>query len=650
MANAIDPSLFKNSPVKKKNKKTKELSSEQVKSLTKLIEMEDPEWVNPEIFENLFEDIEEYNFKNIDECIQDAGRELGIGSYTIHPEHGYIQTQIKASKLYEMYISGNLISTVYTGQDPKYYSKENIKHAGSHAANHWGTMSSSWHMPGAMNFLKINTSLLSGEMLKSKQHKYVLDCVDIEHRLWGMIAFQMDLVAIRPSDGVVLYFEHPSIKNGKISVNGKRLSQIVDYANRNLKKGSVPLTKEDVLKRFDVGAFPLILFPMWAPQKCHNFYFTINGGRVEKTIPQLFHSESSGEIMTRIKELSSPKYSRSKSSRGKLLPFFENHYSDSSKESLRTFMDFNLVLQMVIEGMKFVPSSDSKIRSFYDKTNGYSNHYDDDVEKMTVSIFEALEPIFAQRHNNKEIKPQHIQQVVMLCYYISDLMGCQIGNDELFGQRFFRFIENNMTEERKPGQTKSVKTEFGTHMGYGDLKAYHFCHKHIIENLILRDEEGNEVSKDNFDNHLLSLGIERLPKFSNKFTPSQIMASKNKQEGLDIDRKPFHEKKGRNGKIEGAHAIPNFELEQYTAQEVDAAAIREGIAIDGKSVDSENCIAMSFYHNRRMKELPLSKYLPIMHESDEVVKKAIEDFKKSVSEFVSNRYNRTSENILSQLP
>ena len=118
MAKAIDPSLFTNPPVKKKNKKIKELSSEQVESLTKLIEMEDPDWVNPEVFENLFGNIEEYGFKNTDEFIEDAVRELGIGSHTIHPEHGYIQTQIKASKFYEMYIGGNLISTIHTGQDP----------------------------------------------------------------------------------------------------------------------------------------------------------------------------------------------------------------------------------------------------------------------------------------------------------------------------------------------------------------------------------------------------------------------------------------------------------------------------------------------------------------------------------------------------
>jgi Holliday junction resolvase len=648
MAKAIDPSLFTNPPVKKKNKKIKELSSEQVESLTKLIEMGDPDWVNPEVFENLFGNIEEYGFKNTDEFIEDAVRELGIGSHTIHPEHGYIQTQIKASKLYEMYIGGNLISTIHTGQDPKYYNTENIGHAEIHAANHWGNNSSAWHLPGAMNFLKIDSTLLGEHLRKSENHDYVLDAVDIEHRLWGMIGFQMDLVAIRPSDGSVLYFEHPSIKNGKIPVNGKRLSQIVDFANKNLNTGSIPLTKEDVLKRFDIGTFPIILFPMWTPTGCRGFFFKINGDRKSKTIAQLLHSEDNSEIMTKIKEHCSPKYSRSKSSRGKLLPFFEEHYTNASKEKLRTFMDFQIVFSMVSKGMKFVPSSDRDIRSFYNKTNGYSIIYNNEIINATVEIFEALYSIFS--YKSKEIKPQHIQQVVMICHHISEHMGSQIINDELFGQNFFRFIENNMTEPRKLGQTKSVKTEFGTHMGYGETKSYDFCHQYIIENFLYKDKDGNDISKDSLDDHLATLGIVRLPKFSNKFSPSQIMASKNKQEGLDIDGKPFHEKKGRNSKIEGAHVIPNFELEQYTAQEVDAAAIREGIAIDGKFVDSENCIAMSFYHNRRMKELPLSKYLPIMHEPDEVVKNAREDFKKSVLEFVSNRYNRTSQNILSQLP
>ena len=644
--------LLKGSKKKKTGKKERGLKKHEVEKLRSLIEMEDPDWVRPDIFTHIFDNIDDYCFADDTEFVSESTRELGLPPSEIHSEHGYLVTRIKASKLLEMYQSGRVMSSVFTGQDPKFYSTENVKHAATHAANHWGQRSSSWHQSAGMNFLRIPAECFDDGMWEDQYihngYVYILDCVDIEHRLWGIVGFQLDLVSIRPSSGENMYFEHPSLKIqgedtiGRIRINGLRLSEIVKLANKNKKKYSKEITEEDVLSRFDIGSLPVNLFPMWEPDKTHDYYHKTNGDRDEKSTAQLLHSKSSGIIATRIKMNSSPKYGRSKSSDGETLPFFSNkkNYSDKERESLKPYMDYKMVIHMCLNGWNFVPSSDSKIRDFYHKKNGYSDylHEWDEIEQSVNNAFFTLDEIFIHRTITKDnrLPPQHIQQVLGILIF-AEKQGRQFIDSRKLCHAFYDYLSNNMYAPRAKGQGKLVKTEFGTYMGYSEVSSYEWCHEHLVKNLFY-NQDGTWKSDDElFDKFGM---VRKNPLFQEEFSESQIKDAMNKQNCLDIDGESLNEK---DDLVEGGHIVSKRELFRTNQEERDAAAIREGIDIDGKFYDSENCMAISKYHNRRMRSLPRSIYWEIMHESDEVVNAAVAEFDREVDKRLLDRLNKSKQ-------
>jgi hypothetical protein len=600
--------------VKKLNSPSKNLTTTDKELLAKLIEMRDPDWITPELFETIVHKMQLGGFNSRDEFEKLLRTHLDVENIVWNDHHEYPEALVKASTLFHFYNDERLISSVFTGQDPKSYSQANYDVAGKHAGYHWGNQAgSAWHQAGAVNLIRVSFGIVNGK----ENFRYILDTVDIEHRLWGIIGFQMGLVPLR-SSGEPLTFEHQNLQapGNSIDVTGLTLPEIVIEANQNLKPGRPYFTRQDILDRFDRGRIKLKIFPMWTPEQCRRYYTTVND-HVEKTIAQLLHANSGCHNET-IKFISSLKYHRSKTSDGRFHPFFTNCFSDATQTSLETFMVTHMITQFVLNGNNFVDSGDVALEKKYSDTNGYYRKFDRVTQDTLWEHLNLLENVLSITSKKDNPARQRIQQILALNSYLES-NSFRIHDHERFGRKIHIFFQTQMWNPLVNGK-KNGKTTFGMDMGSQTKSSYKKAFVFLCR----------EFLKDCSDEkHLNTLGIVRIAEKPKRvFSKEQIQMSRFEVDDLDIDGTPFDS----TTDVVGGHIISDYEIACSTPEQLNAAAVREGIDVDGVFIENNNCRAMSKYHNNRMGVLPLSEYMKILGESKVVVSKAREDYKKMLND------------------
>ena len=204
--------------------------------------------------------------------------------------------------------------------------------------------------------------------------------------------------------------------------------------------------------------------------------------------------------------------------------------------------------------------------------------------------------------------------------------GYQIIDEKTFITQYYAFVKYNSNEVDAITGLVNTKARlpFGTDMANSSLENYKSAWKTIEKKFIGLGKIGTMKP----DDELYEIGIypisTELPRL---FSRNRINLSVIEHGGLDIDGISFEEK----GAVPvGGHIISDWELEQLSDGDRDKAAVREGCFMNDEFQFSQNCRAMSKYHNDRMGVLPLSLYLPIMNESKEVVKQCEKEFKEQI--------------------
>jgi hypothetical protein len=183
------------------------------------------------------------------------------------------------------------------------------------------------------------------------------------------------------------------------------------------------------------------------------------------------------------------------------------------------------------------------------------------------------------------------------------------------------------TKERLP---------FGTDMANSSTSNYESAWKYIRKHFL---GNGKSYLSMKSEDELFEIGIvpigSELPRL---FPNGTIKLSALQNKGLDIDGVSFEEK----GVIPvGGHIISDWELNELSDYERDIAAKREGCFLNNEFEFTQNCRAMSKYHNDRMGVLPLSIYMEVINESDKVVRVREKQFREEVTSRLS-KYHKAA--------
>jgi hypothetical protein len=584
------------------------LTIAQQEQLRELIEQQTPIWCTKDIYDKLIENWDSHTLSRT-QFIENVLRIFHIQYEDLihNSKWKSVQFTTSPSILLDRYNKGLLFSSPSTGQDPKSDSDANRRIAGIHAGRQWGDVEGSfWIHPGTFNLVQYPNG------------KLVLEPTDVEHRLWGLIGFQLDLIELK-SDEHDLYFYHSSIEGGEIYVNDLRLSEIVQKANENLKSGaSEKITEEDVLNRFNKGTFLVSILPMYNQKKCHEYFRQINSSQ-EKTKPQFLHARDEKSSLS-IKKFSSIKNERFLGSDDELHPFYKHCFDEKSKVNLDTLMISHLICQYIIKS-DFVPTSDTPIYESFSKTKGYKNDYDSNLEMECINSLNYLYDVFKYREKSSPSR-QQILQILKLNSYIES-QNLFIYDKEKFINSFYEFLSNHQTSENPIPGHQPIKEAFYTNMNSSDYANLLQGHAYIVTHFLSNGDVSLKYSKDVLDDIGIMVGGTKIPRL---FKQHIIDKSAKDYKGLDIDKKPFSEKPV------GGHIISDFELLTLNDEQRNEAFLSEGLG--KKFSHDKNCRAMSSYHNLRMSILRLSEYMAIINESDDVVKKAIYDKKIKVKEFI----------------
>jgi hypothetical protein len=572
----------------------------QKEQLGKIIQMETPAWLTKDIYDDLITNWDKYKL-SYDAFESYIINTLNISENKMNKNEFWesISFGLSSEIIFNMWNDGMIISTPATGQDPKYFCEENLEIASKYAAHHWGNdKAASWIQHGTFNLVKYPGG------------KMVFEPVDVEHRIWGLIAFLKGLIALKSS--TPLYYSNPALIDGKITVNDLTLSEIVEKCNLNLKPNEVEITDSDIKKRFNSGLFLVTLLPMFSEERCHEYYRTINSAK-QKTKPQILHSKEELSNL-RIKKFSSIKNERFNASDDSLHPFYKKCFNESSHVSLQSFMISHLIYQFILKD-DFVATSDSPIFNYFEKTNGYKQSFDTEMESILISKLDFLYELFKHRG---EINPsrQEILQILKLSDYLES-ENFIIFDTELFIDSFYEFLEENLFETLSNGDKN--KLQFAEHMFSSTTTHMGKAFK-IIKQKFLGNGKGKITQID--ESKLPSLGIMYSPTpLPRCFEQHIIQKSAKDYKNLDIDNTPFTDKPV------GGHIISDFELLHLSDEERDELAMKE---FDSKFKHNKNCRAMSSYHNIRMSILTLSEYMKIINQSDAIVREAVKLKKKTI--------------------
>ena len=428
----------------------------------------------------------------------------------------------------------------------------------------------------------------------------VLEPCNVEHRLWGLIGFPLDIVPIDYKEDLYYYnddleplFDEKTNKMvHRMKVNGMYLSDIVLAA----KEKGCDTTKDEILKsHFYSNKFNFTILPFYTKEECEHYFKEVNTSS-QKTKPQLFHAESE-PIMGWVKSISSPKCINFKPMGAKYHPLFEL-MSEQDLCKLEAMMYTYEVINFIDERYKAIDTTDDKLIQNYNKTNGYAKSFErEEFRERVIDTLDFLYSLISKKENAK-MSRQLIQQLLLLEKYLQD-NDFVIYDNSLFIDEFYSFYNNEQENDNGDLMPFGRAVRTGT-SGYAKQ-----AHKHIKSNFLglLRDEE-----------YLKTLGIVMTSsKVKRIFSQDVIMDSLEENNGLDIDDTLL------TTKPVGAHIIPDMELIRMTDSERDEAFQEEGIA--DKFDFNLNCRASSSYHNQRMGVLRMSEYLSIIND-DEKVKEA----------------------------
>jgi hypothetical protein len=584
------------------------LTIAQQEQLRQLIEQQTPNWCTKSIYDKLISDWKRYELTR-DEFINNVLTIFSISynSLDFNDEHQSVTIKISPSILFDRYNKGLIFSTPSTGQDPKSVDDEkNKKSAGIHAGRQWGSeKGSKWIHPGTFNLVQYPNG------------KLVLEPTDVEHRLWGLIGFPLDLIQLK-SDKEDLFYYHSLIEGGKIRVNDLRLSEIVEKANQSLKPNAdEKITEDDILKRYFRGLFRVTILPMYSEKDCHDYFTEINSSD-EKTKAQFLHARNEFSNLS-LKKFSSIKNERFLASNDELHPFYKHCFGEKSKIELDTLMISHLICQYIFED-DFVGTSDSPIYDYYNKPNGYRNNYDDELEMKCIDTLNSLYDIFKYRGKSNPSRQQILQILKLNNYIESEKLF--IYDKEKFINEFYKFLDNHQTKDN-PAGGKPIKLSFYTNMNSSDYGNLLDGHAYIKKHFLSNGDETLKYSKEILDDIGVMVVGSKIPRLFKQYV---IDKSAKDYKGLDIDDKPFTEKPV------GGHIISDFELSTLNDEQRSEAFLSEGLG--SKFSHDKNCRAMSSYHNLRMSVLRLSEYMEIINESDEVVKEAVRNKKIKVKELI----------------
>lgn len=603
-----------------RNKNTNTDSTIVEATMENIIAMDAPKWHTKNIWEEYQTQFQELckQFSDMKTFKQLMVRELYVSlkKLEFQKNRGSLRTRLSSKILAEKFTSGLIFSTPDTGQDPKMVNEHNLLEAGKHAARHWGSNPS-----GESDW--IQDISLNAVIYPDK--KIVFKPVNGEHRLWGIIGFQYGLVPLISPDGTDLFFYSKKLFGGLIRVNDLTLPEIVELANDNLINRKNIVTRSEILDRFNGNTVPVEILPMYDNNQCTVYFREVNDSSSDKKAPQMLHAFSDFANL-RIRTFGSIKNHTFIGSDDKLHPFAENCFTRASNVKLNPFMYIHMVTQFEIE-KDFVKSTDDGLFEYYQKSQGYRNHYTKDLslERRVIESLDFLYDVFKYWPEKTNPSKQNVQQVLMIRKHLFG-KGRQIIDEKTFITQYYAFVKYNSNEvDANTGLINTkARLPFGTDMANSSVENYNSAWKTIEKKFIGLGKIGTMKPDDElYEIGIYPIGTE-LPRL---FSKNRINLSVIECGGLDIDGISFEEK----GAVPvGGHIISDWELGQLSDDDRDIAAEREGCFINSEFEFSQNCRAMSKYHNDRMGVLPLSLYLSIINESDEVVREREKEFKERI--------------------
>tara|TARA_R110002020_G_C16261433_1_gene770502 strand:+ start:134 stop:1933 length:1800 start_codon:yes stop_codon:yes gene_type:complete len=572
------------------------------KELSKLIEMKPPEWLTSEVYE-------EYNKKR--EHLQSTFEPkksltsiftgLESSEWSKNLTWNSRNFQFSPKVLVNMWSKDNIVSDPTSGQDPKTYSKVNLKRASNHAARQWGwtpvfNSEEKSHTKSHSQWIEYGTF----NMIKYPNGRTILEPCNVEHRLWGLIAFPLDLITLEYREDLWYYNDElepvydskTNMMVNRMKVNGMYLSDIV----ANAEKQGCHVTQEEILEtHFYANKFNFSILPFYDKEKCEGYFREVNES-ASKTDAQMFHSYSE-PMMSWAKRFSSPKCVNFTPMGASYHPLYE-FLSDSDLVKLEGLMITFMIANFIDEGCEAITHTDKNIISHYNKTSGYQNKSKD--PKFYSQIKGTLDFLYSlfSKLESPNLSRQLIQHTLLVNKYLKQ--NNRLIYDEVqFMKKFTKWFSDEQT-------VKGDLTEFGRWVR-GSGAAYGREAERYIKTTFLKELRD--------DNHLQEIGI---VSFSNGlkriFTEEVIKDSIAEHSNKDIDGSEMYVKPV------GGHVISHFELIRMTDEERNQAFKEEGI---GDKFDfDKNCRAMSAYHNNRMGVLRLSQYMKIINESDLVVSEA----------------------------
>jgi hypothetical protein len=578
--------------------------------LSKLIEMQPPNWLTKEIYLDYQNRREEYKQTfSMRLALQELFPSIPEDKFEYDAAWKSYQVHASPKVLVDKYLKEEFISDPSSGQDPKITTAENLKAASYHAGNHWGwktilasdgevvtSSPSMWIQYGTFNIVKYNNRL-------------IIEPCNVEHRCWGLIGFPLNLVQLKSDSD--LWFYHKDLpqsidkESGKvvnrIKVNDKYLSEIVEECNTL----GAYITTESVLNRFYQNPFKFQLLPFYNQTETEYFFKAINSSSA-KSPAQLFHAESE-EVMRWVKDFSSPKITKFTPANKSLHPLYEL-MTDGELTKLEAMMNAHTIIQFNKNNRRFVSHSDSAVISEYKNTHGYSQYWNDDVKDIILSDLDFLYYLISSSEYQTKVSKQIVQQLLRLKDII-DEEGYVIFDNKLFMDSFNEWFASNQTDK------KGQMTLFAGHWRKSSIDEYNKAYL-IIKNDFLKSF--NPKTLDKIGICKKSLSIPRL------FSRDVIYDSYIENKKLDIDGSELITQPV------GGHIISDMELIRMSTYERNQAFKDENISNEYKH--DSNCRAMSSYHNLRMGVLRLSEYIEVIDLDDsqlnEIKQKKYNELKK----------------------
>lgn len=554
--------------------------------LTRLMEMAPPTWLTKEIYQEFLDNRDTWQKEfSIAWSLNELLGSQDSKNFIIDKGWNSADGACSPKFLLNKYLRDELISDPTTGQDPKTWSSENLKTASKHAGNQWGYKKvitqmgsdvmietpSAWINFGTFNLIKVGGRLC-------------ITPINVEHRLWGLIAFPMNLVTLSSKHSLWYYHQDlPEVYDTEIKkmvrgirVNNMYLSDIVKKCNE---LGATNVTEDTITNRFFENKFKFSFLPFFSQTQTEEYFAEINDAS-SKSVAQLFHAESH-PAQYWVKEFSSVKVTRFTPCNKHLHPIFET-MKESNLVKLDSMMITHTILQRNLKG-GYVPHSDKALVSLFAENK---DKITDTIKEEVVADLNWLDSVMSKSTTPIEITKQLAQHFLKIRDYLND-SNKVIADKALFMDEWAQFFAS-----KGENQNNGMLTEFAGYWRKSTLDAYKGAWSIILKEFVSKNERVGIVEK--------SALVPRL------FSDDVIYDSYIENNKLDVDGNPL------TTKPVGGHCISDMELIRMSSDERIAAFINEGL---GDTFNfNKNCRAMSKYHNLRMGVLRLSEYLPIMHD------------------------------------